>query len=101
MANILAASQPARHRKTRAHIPRCNSRVARACDLGQHPDVDVQASIGTGGCVLAILWASAWDVLIKTQRVAPIYRVSTLELITFGSVLFFHILCRFRREDKK
>jgi hypothetical protein len=62
---------------------------------------DVQASIGTGGCVLAILWASAWDVLIKTQQLTPIYPLSTLELITFAGVLVFHTLCRFRREDKK
>jgi hypothetical protein len=62
---------------------------------------NVLTPIGAGGCVLGILWASAWDVLIKTQQVTPIYPLSTIELITFAGVLFSLILCRFRQGDKK
>ncbi len=62
---------------------------------------DVLTSIGTGGCVVAILWASAWDVLIKTHQATPTYPLSTIELWTFVGVLFFLTLCRPYREDKK
>jgi hypothetical protein len=63
--------------------------------------LDVRTSIGTGGCVVAILWASAWDVLIKTHQAAPIYPLSTIELWTFVGVLIFLTLCRPHREDKE
>jgi len=62
---------------------------------------DVRTSIGTGGCVVAILWASAWDVLIKTHQAAPTYPLSTIELWTFGGVLILLSLCRPNREDKE
>jgi hypothetical protein len=62
---------------------------------------DVRTSIGAGGCVVAILWASAWDVLIKTHQAAPTFPLSTIELWTFVGVLICLTLCCLHREDKK